>query len=250
MAWRIGSLLWGLLGTVGLVLYATDGRLAPAQVVEGLAVLGVLLALFVVVKLPWDLYFAARNVQRTQADATGRKVAVPDTDRLETARLARRLLALCLGLHVLGAVLAGGALQLTGGSSGPWVAGAFLLSMGLRPTVAMVQHVRRRLQVLQRRAKVPLDDAVALAQRLKDVEKRVRRLYETVEHDHTGLLAVHGRTEALAHDLDARMTDLDHRQRKDLDRVMVEVERTIEKLTRDQEILAGLRAFLHMVRTT
>lgn len=246
MAWRIALLVWGAVGTVGLVLTLTGGTVSQAQVVDGLAGIAALAALWLVVKVPWDLYFAARNVQKAQADSDDREIEVRPQERAEASRLARRLLGLAVGLHLAGAGLCALAAQVS--DVGLLASAAFLLSMALRPTTAMVVHVRRRLAELQGRAVLPRVDARDLGDRLEQAEVRLQGAEEQLDDEDRGLAALEHRLQELEATLDRRIGTQEHRFRSEMDRVCVEFERSVEKVSRDQELLAGVRAFLAMVR--
>jgi hypothetical protein len=255
MVWRIALFVWGLLGTAGVVLYAWGEQVPPDLLLQGLATLITLAAIWLVVKLPWDLYFAARYVQVSQAQSVGRQLAVPDTERLEASALAKRLLALCIGLHLTGALASGVLAYVLEGQLGWVAAGAFMVSMGIRPTAAMVFHVRRRLQELRQSSRIPRDDARTLDHRVKAIEASLaQRDREDVELGKT-LQALVARVEQQRAALDhaqaqtgARLEQQDQRHKDDVERLCREFERSIEKLTSDQALLSGIRAFLTMVR--
>jgi len=248
MAWRILMGTWAALATGGLVWLMTGGELSVAQVVDGLAGLAALVALWGVVRIPWDLYFAARNVQRSQADGVAREVDVPRDERAETGRLAQRLLWVAVGLHLVGAGTCAALSWVSGGQVG-WVAsGAFLVTMGLRPAGAMVTHVRSRLAVLQRRAVLPSVDARTLAERLGRLHEQVATLQADLTHEETGLAAVGARLEGFEGETRRALSVQQQHHHAELDRLGLEMQRALETLTRDKEVLAGLRAFLQMVK--
>lgn len=244
MVWRIATLVWGLLGTAGIVLYVWGGQIPAGRVLQGLAVLGTLAALWMVVKLPWDLYFSARYVVTTQRTSVDRDLAVSLQERQEARILARRLLAFSLGLHLAGAAVCAGVSVVTQSPAGPVAAGAFILSMVVRPTGAMVVHVRRRLTELAASARIPREDARALDGRVARLEEDLSRRTLEAPERHAARQAVHERLTELR----AALAAQEHRHRADVDRLAREFERSIERLTSDKDILAGLRAFLVMVR--
>lgn len=248
MAWRMLLGTWAVLATAGAAWLATGGELSSSQLVDGVAVLVALVALFGVVRLPWDLYFAARGVQRTQADSTARQVAVRADEQAETGQLAKRLLAFAVSLHVLGAAVCAAVAWGSGGQLGWLASGAFLLTMGLRPATAMVGHVRARLAVLQRRAKLPTVDAASLGAQLATQRKGWTTLQSEVHHEMHGLAAIEARLEAATSELRHQQHLQGQRHQAELDRIGLEMERALERLTTDQEVLSGLRAFLAMVR--
>ena len=102
--------------------------------------------------------------------------------------------------------------------------------------------------LLQRRAVVPALDARTLSEKLHRVEKGVAELRDLVHHEVHGLGAVDARLDGVASELRRQMVVQGQRHQAELDRIGLEMERALEKLTTDQEVLSGLRAFLHMVR--
>jgi hypothetical protein len=244
VAWRVMTLMWALLGTVGAAIVLTGGDIDRTTAIEGVAGLVALLALWMVVRHPWDLYFAARGVERTQADSVGRAIEVPAVERGEARQLAQRLLAVALGLHLLGAAVCAAIGWWSDGTVGFVAAGAFVVTMGLRPATAMVAHVRQRLGELRGRAVVPRPDARALDDRLRAIEHVVEGVLERID----ALEPLPEALDGLGRTLDRRLTAQEHGFRKDMDRVCLEFERSIEKVSSDRELLAGIRAFLALVR--
>lgn len=250
MGSRIAFGVWGLLGTVALAVVASGGQVSTADVLNGVAAAIVFVALWGVVKLPWDLYFAARHVQRAQQDSRRRGVQVGAGEEAEASGLARRLLALAVGLHLLGALVSGLASIASGGRLGLFAAGAFLVTLAVRPTGAMFVHVQARLRDLQRRARVPQDDALALHQRLQEAEGLLEQLGRRLEEAETGLTGLTAEVGTQRSTLERGLARQEERHLHELDRLGTEMQRSLEKLSDDQELLAGLRAFLKLVKSS
>lgn len=225
-----------LLG-VGLAVAAFLGWITPAVALDlGMSALA-LLGLWLVIWLPWDLYFAARELIESQRDSVDRGIEVSARDQAGATRLAPRLLALCLGLHLGAAGLLAVVTWATHGSVGYWFAGSFLVSMGLRPLGALYRHLRERIEAMRQRASYPRPDVVSLQARLDEAELRV---------------------EALTRDRDAlgeRLTEVERDARvgqKDLarryDELVVELERSMAKLTQDRELLLGVKALVRVIK--
>jgi hypothetical protein len=250
MLWRTLLVLWALSATVAALYLGLGGTLSLDQAVDAAAALIAAGSLWAVVRIPWDLYFRARHVVATQRDGAARAIDVRAEERAESVALARRLLAFAVGLHLLGATACAGLALATDGVVG-WVgAVAFVLTLGLRPAGAMVTHVRARLDVLQTRAQLPTVDAASLGARLTDAEQSLQRLQHALDHDEHGLSALHQRQQ-LAEASHARaLAQQAARHQAELDRLGLEMQRALERLTTDQEVLSGLRAFLAMVRAT
>ena len=161
---------------------------------------------------------------------------------------SRRALALALFLHVLGAGLALGARSVLGAELGTVLAAAFLGSMGLRPVHAFYLHTRQRLLAAQRDAAVSSPDALSLAaadtrldERITELEQELRVQQKTAL---TQLAAIEARSqeESSAWRRAAASTD------EKLERVLREFERTVERTQQGGEVLAGIRAFVQLIR--
>lgn len=242
----------GGLGTVLLVVLAlvahqlgwADGRALGAAA----AVLALVVALVGVVQLPWDLVFAASDVLARQSQARTQGLAPDDAEVAFALASRRRALVLALTLHALGAGLALAARGLVGDTLGLVMAVAFLASMGVRPIHAFYEHTRARLgraahdAMLPRQSALELDLALtALTQRLDDTSRaeETERGALTARID---LLDARAREDAAAWRKSAAVTD------DKLERVLRELERTVEKTQQSAEVLAGIRAFVRLVR--
>lgn len=212
------------------------------ELVMGAVALG---GLWLVVWLPWDLYFGARGLAAEQADGTARGIEVSEADRAEARRLAPRLLALCLSLHVGAAGGLALTAWLTEGALGYWFAAAYLVAIGLRPLGAFYRHVSARLDALHARTRHPREDVVALRHRVETLEHELAALRERE------LPALRDRDDALEaqqsadrHEARSRLTAVDAK----MDEVLLELERSVARLTRDRELLQGIRAFVRAVK--
>lgn len=242
----------GGVGTVVLVLFALVahqlGWVEGAALGRAGAVLALVVALVGVVRLPWDLVFEARNVLARQESSKRRGLEVDAAEVAFAKASASRALVLAIGLHTLGAVLAFFARGFLGDELGLVLAVAFVASMALRPIHAFYVHTRVRLGLAAREAEVPRQDAVSLADSIRALELRLRELDQTRETEREALreqLAVietRAREDAGAWRKSASVTD------EKLERVLRELERTVEKTQQSAEVLAGIRAFVRLVR--
>lgn len=212
------------------------------------AVLGLVVALVGVVRLPWDLVFEARNVLARQASSTRRGLDVDAAEIAFAKASARRALVLAIVLHALGALLAFFARGLVGDELGLLLALAFLASMALRPIHAFYVHTRARLGLAAREAEVPRRDAVSLEAAITAVQAQLRVLEDArrtdgeVLREQLAAIESRARDDASAWRKSAAVTD------DKLERVLRELERTVEKTQQSAEVLAGIRAFVRLVR--
>ena len=235
---------WALVATGAAMWFGLGGAWSAATWLDAGIGAAAAVMLWGTVSVPWDLYFGARAVARAQADGVARSVRVRPEEQAEAGALATRLLALAIGLPLVGAGVCAAASAATGGEVGWFASGAFVLAMLLRPAWAMVDHVRRRLKVLEGRARIPTVDAEQLHQQIGTLTSSVQALRRAVDHEDSGLQALAAKLVEAERRADAQA----RRHQADIDRVGLETERALEKLSRDQEVLSGLRAFLQMVR--
>ncbi|MFI6867898.1 hypothetical protein [Nocardia sp. NPDC050406] len=221
--------------------------------------------LLVVVTVPWNLYFAARQAEHRLEAAGARDISVPAARAAEVHGLARRLLRMAVGAHVFSAAVAAGVALATGYTIGYYVAGFFLISIVLRPAGAYFVYLRSRIATISRDIAYPPDDVVELRERVSaladgvdalrenvaawqqsdsrqidDLRDDVRRqderardeqrtVRETVARDHAELLA-------RANTVDQRITGM-----------VVHFDDALDGVTDQQEIIAGLRAFARLM---
>jgi hypothetical protein len=230
-------------------------------VVVGLAWLAAL------VTLPWNLYFAARRALAGMTLSRERGISVRDADEAEAARLARRMLSFAIGAHVGTAIAAALIAYLSGARAGYYVAGFFLITTAFRPAAAYLAHVRARIGVLARESTHPRDDVTALLYRVENVRElvteqgtRVQQMSESLRLADTRL------TDSIAHTrqlLSANIVQLQGSEAADreacrsgrddlgrrIDDMVRRMEATLDGLSDQQELLAGLRALVRMVRS-
>lgn len=212
------------------------------------AALGLLLGLVGVVRLPWDLTFQARNAVARQEAARRRGLDVDETELAFTKKSASRSLLLAIALHLVGAGIAMGLHSVLGAELGTLLAVAFLGSMAVRPIHAFYLHTQHRLMAAERDAEMPPADARSLAARLLELQEAqaARRLEEeTAREALEGRLTVmetRTQDEARAWRRAATATD------EKLDQVLRELLRTVERTQENAEVLAGIRAFVRLIR--
>jgi hypothetical protein len=223
--------------------------------------------LVILTTVPWTLYFAARRTAQEMAVSRERGIAVQSGYDQEAGRIARQMLRFALSAH-LGTALAAAVIAITtGNKAGYYIAGISLLSTTFRPAAAYFGHLRERIKVLTRESTHPRDDVTTLLHRADTLERSVGELRLQQENTSTQLRRTESvLTEAITHaqqvlagDL-SRLQDMQAADRAagrsrddDLERrigqLMRRVEATLEGVSDHQELLAGLRALVRMVRS-
>jgi hypothetical protein len=223
--------------------------------------------LVALVTLPWNLYFGAHRALAQMALSRERGIRVRDADESEASRLARRMLAFALGAHGCTALAAVIIASVSGSEAGYYVAGFFLLSTAFRPAAAYFAHVRARIRALTRQSTHPRDDVAALHKRIDQMRESVAELRAGLKQSREDLRGTDVRlTDSIAHTRQLLANDLVQLQGvlaadrtatrsqteelgRRIDEMVRRIEATLDGLSDHQELLAGLRALVRMVRS-
>jgi hypothetical protein len=259
-------IVWWVLVLAGAsvaLLVAWEARVVRVPAVTLLTVAAVVVALswlVVLVTVPWNLYFAARRAAQELAVARDRGISVRSAYDAEARRISNRMLRFALGGHIGTAMAATAIASISGNKTGYYVAGIFLLATMFRPAYAYLLHVRERIKVFTRESTQPRDDVITLRARMDGVGALARQtaddlhraqaaLADTIEHTRNLLSADLNRLretqEADRAQAHARHDDL----KRQIDQMVRRIEATLDGISDHQELLAGLRALVRMVRS-
>ena len=222
---------------VALALGVVSDRVSLAVVATVIVGVGCLAWLVVIVVLPWNLFFQARHLLNEIARSRERGVTVALAQEEKARAVAGRMLRISIGLHVGSAVVVGAGSFVYGERVGYIFAGLFLLSTLFRPAVEYHRYLRRLLSDALVEIKYPRDDVVQLV-------ADVKALLRTTDEHGRQLDALSREDDRLRRDLEAKSDDA----RRRLDAVARRFEETIDRLTDNQEIISGIKAFLRLVQ--
>ena len=132
--------------------------------------------LLLIVTVPWNVHFEAKEVLSQAAESTKKNIAV-DSEQLKYVNvLASRSLVVAIALH-LGSAIALYALAATGISAvGYFSSGAALLLTVLRPAIRGYQYLAQRLTTIRRQFLYPREDIVELRSRFAELESTMTNL--------------------------------------------------------------------------
>ncbi|WP_426570172.1 hypothetical protein [Streptomyces canus] len=220
---------------------------APPEVVFGVGA-GVLslLWLLLLLTLPWNLYFRAHAVLAEIAVSREKGMDVSPARDAEAARIARTMLRAAVAGHVVTAAVVCAFTWATDEFTGYWFGAFFLLSTFFRPAGAYFGQLRRRLGTLLKDVTYPRDDVVELHARMDRAEAGTRVLEEKAEEQYRALAELRRTVDALAMSTYERTEEADRR----IAALGREFESTVSRLTDNQEIIAGVKAFLRLLRST
>lgn len=193
--------------------------------------------LVALVTFPWNVYFHAKEVL-FEIRRSREKGIVVAAEREEEARgVERRMLAFCVVAHLASAFLVAVAAWLSGERAGYVFSAFYLLSTFFRPAAAYYRYLRERLGQILDEVRWPLPDVASLRDRVTTLEAKVERAEERLRD--LGVTADVDRTAAMS-----RADALDRK----LTTVARGFEESLHKLTDNREVIAGIKAFLRLVR--
>ncbi|MDT0609158.1 hypothetical protein [Streptomyces lancefieldiae] len=219
---------------------------APLGTVLGAAA-GVLALLWLLVLLtvPWNLYFRAHSVLAEITLSREKGLIVSSVRDTEASRIARIMLRTAVAGHVVtaGTVLAVAAA--TDERLGYWLAGLFLLSTAFRPAGAWFGQVRGRLGTLLRDVTYPRDDVAELKAEVARAVRGAEVLQGKSEEQYQALAELRRTMDALTASVYARADEADRK----IVALGREFEATVNRLTTNEEIISGVKAFLRLMRS-
>lgn len=272
----VWALIGVLTGAVGLLLYF----FAKVSLADLLAIgAGGLFLLWQIVLLtvPWSLYFQARQIVTEAGSSEQRGIRVPAGRAADAARIARRLRALAIGLHLVSAAVVAVITYFSGHTVGYYFSGFYLLSTVFRPAQAYLVHIRGQLRTMLKETRFPRDDVVelksgldasearraALAQQvhqlqeqlveqagqLRRIEEDTARRSDLVESRLAGRAdQIEARFTARADQMEARFTARADQVAQQVQTLARRFEDALAAYTDNQELVAGLKAFLRTLR--
>jgi hypothetical protein len=228
-------------GGAAALLFAWLGRLAGVPLSALLTVGGGVAALMwtvVLVTVPWNLYFEARQVLRQIAAARERGIVVPESRDREARLIARRTLWFAIGGHV-GTALVTAVFAWAGGNlAGYWLAAFYLIATAARPAAAFFKHLRQRLWALRVDSAFPPDDVETLRHRVGAMEHELGALRSGFDQGRTAVAEELGRLRVQA-----------SAERDRIEQMARRIEAALDGMSDHQELLTGIRALVRMIRT-
>ncbi|MBL1075874.1 hypothetical protein JK358_15870 [Nocardia sp. 2] len=211
--------------------------------------------LIVILTVPWNLYFAARQAAHRLSAVQVREIPVSPASVTEVASLTKRLLAMAVGSHLVTAAIALVVSLAFGYVLGYYIAGFFLGSIVFRPAAAYFAYLRSRIASISQDVAYPPDDVVELRSRVRAVSDRLEALES----------ALSSWQESDARQIDDLRDDVRRQDQRARDeqraaresivgveqRMTVMVARfdaALDGVADQREIISGLRAFARLMR--
>lgn len=238
------GILVAILAAVGaaLAVYLLD---MPAATLLSVGA-GALCLLWLVALLtwPWNTYFQARALIQEIRTSRMRGIEVPVDREAEARRIAGRMRWVAIGAHLVSAVVLAIVTWLAGAELGYWFAAFYLLSTFFRPAAAYFGYLRERMRTMLREVRYPRDDLRDLLDTVGQLTARADALEERADD------AATARRDASAHvaELESRTTERIAAAERTQVAMARQFEHSLSRLTDNHEVMAGLKAFLRLVR--
>ncbi|HWD79204.1 MAG TPA: hypothetical protein VG497_09980 [Kribbella sp.] len=239
--WVLGGAL--VVTVVAVVLVVISG-VSLQQILTLLLGVACLLWLVLLLTVPWNLSFQAHALIHEIRTSRERGIDVPAEREPEARRIASRMRWFAIGAHLVSAGIVALITYLSGGAIGYYLAGLYLISTFFRPAGAYFAYLRERMTTMLREVKHPRDDLIETLRRLETLKAEVDALKDG-STEHARRLARLDNAQATA----AALADTrDRALHAKVDAHARQFEHSLSRLTDNQEVIAGLKAFLRLVR--
>lgn len=210
--------------------------------------------LLVVVTVPWNIHFEAKEVIAEAAQSAEKGIPVDDKQIRYAKRIEKASLFVAIALHILSAIglytLAATGISALGYISS---AAALLLTI-LRPTIRAYQYLAMRLAMIREQIKYPREDVVELSSRVNALQGDIQQLQAQMnpEDPRSWITTQRQQWEAIRHQLNTMNADfeelrsLNHAEHERLSR---ESRQAISQLTTDGQFLDHVREIIRFFKT-
>ncbi len=210
--------------------------------------------LVVVVTVPWNIYFRAKEALNESEVSQERGISL-DSRQLNFARLwVKRSLIIALGLHFVSALVLY-LLALYGiGAIGYWGAIAALLLTVLRPVLSAYQYLNRRLSQITEQVKYPREDVVALRQRVEQLEHNLTLAQKELNPNNSSSLVskqkewIEFSRQEFAQ-LNAKLEQLRAQNQQEHLRLSLEAKQAVAQLSEDSQFLSHVKEMIRFIKS-
>lgn len=210
--------------------------------------------LLIVVIVPWNIYFRAKQVV-TDGELSQEKGIAIDKKQLNFAKVwVTRSLWIALGLHFISATVLY-VLALNGiGDWGYWGSIAALLLTILRPIVRAYEYLTARLAQIGEQVKYPREDVLELRHRSTMMEENIKQLLDrlSLESPHSwasrqqeSVLEVRRQLTVV----NAQLENLRTNHQEDLEQIRRESRQAISQLTVDGQFVDHIREIIRFFKS-
>lgn len=229
-------------------------QIAAGTFLDWLLGLAILEWLLVIVTVPWNIYFAARQTTATAIDSQQKGITVEQRQLRYTQTISNRSLILAIVLHLLSAVGLYWVAQTGFTPLGYWGAAAALLLTALRPAISTYEYLAERLRAIQEEFTYPREDIYELRSRLSIVESDNKFLQEKLDEtiDSSWINEQNQRWQRHQTEIantNARLQELQATNKVEHEQLSREAQQAISQLTVDGQFLDNVREIIRFFKT-
>ncbi|MEH1811040.1 MAG: hypothetical protein V7K26_00640 [Nostoc sp.] len=210
--------------------------------------------LLVIVTVPWNVHFQAKEVLAEAAQSTEKGIPVDEKQVKYVTLLAKRSLWVAIALHLFSAVGLY-TLAVTGISTVGYISsGAALLLTILRPAIRAYEYLYARLAMIRQEWKYPREDIFELRDRFSILEQKIQSLEDQLNPEQPySLSATQQRfAEETRRDLAriaANLEELRATNQTEHERLAREARNAIAQLSTDGQFLDHVREIIRFFKT-
>lgn len=229
-------------------------QIAAGTFLDWLLGLAILEWLLVIVTVPWNIYFAARQTTATAIDSQQKGITVEQRQLRYTQTISKRSLILAIVLHLISAVGLYWVAQTGFTPLGYWGAAAALLLTALRPAISTYEYLAERLRTIQEEFTYPREDIYELRSRLSSVESDNKFLQEKLDEtiDSSWINEQNQRWQRHQTEIantNARLQELQATNKVEHEQLSREAQQAISQLTVDGQFLDNVREIIRFFKT-
>ncbi|MDZ7993275.1 MAG: hypothetical protein RM022_032230 [Nostoc sp. EfeVER01] len=210
--------------------------------------------LLVIVTVPWNVHFQAKEVLAEAAQSTEKGIPVDEKQVKYVTLLAKRSLWVAIALHLFSAVGLY-TLAVTGISTVGYISsGAALLLTILRPAIRAYEYLYARLAMIRQEWKYPREDIFELRDRFSILEQKIQSLEDQLNPEQPySLSATQQRfAEETRRDvarIAANLEELRATNQTEHERLGREARNAIAQLSTDGQFLDHVREIIRFFKT-
>ncbi|MEC4895262.1 MAG: hypothetical protein SAL07_06555 [Oscillatoria sp. PMC 1051.18] len=209
--------------------------------------------LLVIVTVPWNVYFDAREVLAEAAVSEEKNIPV-DQKKINYVKIVSRWsLVVAIALHLISAIalywLAAVGISAVGYAS----SAATVLLTALRPTIRGYQYLAMRLHMIRQEVKYPREDIFELRQRFHTLEETIKRIQEQLdpEEPYSWVATIQrnwSETRKELHQLRANVEQIEAKNEVEHRNLSRENQNAIAQLTEDSQFLNHARELVRFFK--
>jgi hypothetical protein len=229
--------------TFGVLRYM---QIPAGELVDWVVGVAIFWWLMIIVTLPWNMHFAAKEVLAQAKQSKDKEIKVNADDVAYAEKLSKRFFRVAIILHIISAIALALLAYFDLSSLGYISAIAALLLTVLRPAIRMYEYVAARLNLIRHEIQYPREDVAELRAKFYDWENRLNNLeYQLNTSERDSFAAKQERsTTSLDEEMKQLRANLEKLRAKndsDHDQLGRKAEGVIAKLSEDAQFLNQVR---------